>query len=384
MGDTIELKTQEANQLDWQTGMTTSVGGGVSFVKWVGGSVLADGSEVIRVGYQSSAETFRTKSTSAACHLVRNQNVTDLSGIQVYYDKVFSTLMFRKMVEGGIRVVGVVTDPLGVYLDRVAVELVLIALSDIDLPEPQPKPPQPLPIVFGTTTAMDGSFDFKGLWSGRYILKVGDREEELNVALEPNKRQTRVELDLRDVRRKIKLHYSPVWEVQRALGLEAERFIHLRRNLRNIMDMSDLLTAIGMDQDEFNQKLGHLLIQLPETPLAQIPSITLEQIHEMDKINLTSIQQLWTAVTKDHRLSEITEHTKIQKSTISTWVDEIEAQRVSKRKGEERWPRNDDFIVKLLRLLGRLIHQIVGNPITTIVLVTIGVLIGIAIGLLSR
>jgi hypothetical protein len=113
-------------------------------------------SNITSVGYQTSKETDASESTTASCFLMHNQNERDLDGIEIYYDKIFSTFMFRRVLArtrtGGL-CGGVVTGSV-VGVDGQPLKQMTIHLRDSNR------------VVHGTITGQQGEYAFLNLCGG--------------------------------------------------------------------------------------------------------------------------------------------------------------------------------------------------------------------------
>jgi hypothetical protein len=315
IGESIELRQGETTQLNWGANVEESLhfDGSVAASFTYGLSTLVGGGRGtgtrVLVGYQSSLETVLKESKTASCHLVRNQNAADSGGIGIYYDKVFSTLMFRKIPDGPITLIGSVRDLFGFFQDRISVELILETLPDIE--PPIPIDPKTLPKTFETITTINGQFEFKGLYPGEYVLKTGDKVDKFSLALDDGEREKIIEKNMMDVRRTIDLQTSPVWEVRRGLRLDSYELNSLRTHLEDIFDHADLARAIGTNDEHLEEKMESIVLKLPSTPLFRLRQIEPEQMVRLQALNINSIQELWSAVKKDDRLTEISDITGI-------------------------------------------------------------------------
>lgn len=95
IGETLELHQKSAKEIEW----TSTMSGSAAVV--IGGSA----SFTTQVGVQWSKEASVGFAKTASCFLIRNQNNADLEGLKLYYDKNFSTIMFRKIRSASITVV---------------------------------------------------------------------------------------------------------------------------------------------------------------------------------------------------------------------------------------------------------------------------------------
>ena len=125
-GASLDLTTQHkilftdtnANQSTYHAEVIdeTSVGAKVAlgFLDGGGTNQTAIG-ELLSVSYQESFETRNEAIKTAHCRLVRNQVEQDQDAIQVWYDKLFSTFMFRRVHQAGRKLKGIVYTPVYTY-----------------------------------------------------------------------------------------------------------------------------------------------------------------------------------------------------------------------------------------------------------------------------
>ena len=191
--------------------MTINASAGADFDGLTAGLSVSQ-SNTTSIGFQTSKETDASFATTASCFLIHNQNERDLDGIEIYYDKIFSTFMFRRVLArhrpglglcaGAVR--GRVFDVDGLPLRRLPV-----TVTDSERH------------VHRRPRRWRASTLFSNLCPGRYTLTAGDRSFPVVVG-ESATPIVPARLDLDHVRRVLDLSTAPVWEVGEALGLSSE------------------------------------------------------------------------------------------------------------------------------------------------------------------
>jgi hypothetical protein len=205
------------------------------------------------IDYASSQETDAATIKNASCFLIRHTGDTDEDGIALYFDRVFSTFMFRRIKTtlagipkqpgsrppfvpnqfgGGIGpgvIAGRVLDWRGVALRGLQIMLM----------DKKGRAEQ-------TSAAIDGQFFFYNLPVGRYTLTAGDRTVGVTIEhgcdlLNP------LEIKLQRVRRIIDLARSPIWELEDALHIPARTLREYFGRFKNVTSHSELAGLVGAD-----------------------------------------------------------------------------------------------------------------------------------------
>lgn len=280
LGDAIDLKQGESRQLTWSTSFQESFGGGFSLFGL--GFTTSSGSGTFKqIGYQSSIETRETFSTSAACHILRNQNADDLRGIQIYYDKIFSTLMFRLIPENPRIIQGSVYSPTGMRQDRMDVGLY-----------------QNNRCIAETATSTLGRYGFFLPEPGQYEIRIkGNDPIPVNVDFDSENRI--INKDIRDVLRVIDLQEAPIWEIRKLLGEYTINLKILRENILNIIDETDLRSCINMPEDEYEEIKSDFIISFPRTPLTQISLLKSEVLKKLTSLKIFNVGALMESFSKE-------------------------------------------------------------------------------------
>ncbi len=255
MGESRQLFSSQANEVKFSSTVSINANLGADIDGLKLGLGLSQ-SNTTKVGFQSSKETTETASTTAACYLIHNQNERDLDGIEIYYDKVFSTLMFRR-IRGRRRpgdesctgsIFGTVRDVRGAPMQKIGVRI-----EGADGHEQV------------TTTSPKGEYRFGNLCPGKFTLSAGDRMLGVKVTkdhsgIEPAR------FDLDGVRRVIDLSESPVWEIRDALGLSSEAVRKIGAGLKNIRDVRTLAKVVGARREQEGEWGKRAVINFPRAP----------------------------------------------------------------------------------------------------------------------
>jgi hypothetical protein len=327
ISDEIELRDSQGEEMSWTTTGSQSSGGGIGgslgpLSLEVGSSKTSSHSYSIQ--YQSSLETTNRLSKSASCYLIRNQNATDLWDIEIYYDKLFSSLMFRLMPTVSARLVGEIKDIAGEVIEKVPVELFLEKMPDQYKP---PIPPDPLPFLYRVRTSASGRYEFTGLHPGEYTLRVGGKSVALKIPSGKQVPNRVVVKNVEKVRRVIDLQKAPTWEVQLAFGVPDDDMHRLRSNIETVLEMKDLQGVLGFDNTQFANLQKRLKILLPRTPLNLLRGIKQGEIKAFNAAGIESVQKLWTRGKTKAGRKELARQVRITETRIANLLTEF----VSKR-----------------------------------------------------
>jgi hypothetical protein len=238
-GESHQLFLTQTNEVQYKSKVTINANVGVDY-DGISLGLGVDASSTTSVGYQSSKETDAFTSKSAACFLIHNQNDRDLDGIELYYDKIFSTFMFRRVrarpcetlpqiVASGI-IEGTVTN-----VERGLMSgLTVSAVAEDGM-------------VYRTATRANGAYSFYNLPVGAYALTAGDRTTRVKVTGTESPLAPR-RVDLNGVRRSINFISTPVWEFAAALGVPEQEVRAIAGKLPRIKNDKDLAKALRADR----------------------------------------------------------------------------------------------------------------------------------------
>ena len=234
LGETRQLFSADATEAKYSSTVSINASVGADFDGIFAGLSVSS-SNTTSVGFQSSQETDASESTTASCFLIHNQNERDLDGIEIYYDKIFSTFMFRRVLARPRKglcagaLLGSVVDVTGVPLRRLAVKL-----TGADKQ------------IHATTTSIKGEFAFLNICPGEYTVSAGDHNTQVTIK-EGHTPFGPARLRLNGVRRVLNLNNAPIWEVREALGLASEAVQRLAGALKNTHDLQTLAKAAGVN-----------------------------------------------------------------------------------------------------------------------------------------
>jgi Carboxypeptidase regulatory-like domain len=335
IGEAKALKSGEATETQFQSTVTVEAGFGINLFDIIGIGVQVGNSFTTSIGLQSSRETMARSSRTAACYLIRNQNEKDLDAIEIYFDKLFSTLMFRKIPARKRCISGIVTNVAGAHLDRLHV-----ALLDGDGTERR------------TMTDPAGSYTFMDVEPGKYLLRVGDQEREVEIAddqppEDPEEDDARpaiaagpakappwlpgpcIDLQLDGVRRVVNLVRSPAWEIVQTLGLTSDAVARLGRYSERVFDEADLAYLGGTTRELIGDATGQIVVEWPKTPLTRLSDLSDEEAATLEQRGVDSLQQLWRRTRTSRNAEALSEETGIAVSRLRGWQAEADRKRAS-------------------------------------------------------
>ncbi len=238
LGDSQQLFSSQSSEVKFSSTVTINASVGASYDGIAAGLSLSQ-SNTTSVGFQASKETDASVSSTASCFLMHNQNQRDLDGIEIYYDKIYSTFMFRRVLArtrpggpcGGV-VSGTVIGVDGHPLRRMTLQL-----------------RDGKHLVQETLTNNKGEYSFFNLCHGDYVLTAGDREVHVSVKEEVTPFNP-VRLPIDKVRRVINLSTAPVWEVMEALSLSSDAVRRIGAELPRIRDVRTLAKIAGVSSEQ--------------------------------------------------------------------------------------------------------------------------------------
>lgn len=259
LGETHQLFSGQASEVKFSSTVSIDASVGADY-DGISAALGLSQSNTTSVGFQTSQETEASYSKSASCFLIHNQNERDLDGIEIYYDKLFSTFMFRRVLArrrgagpcaGGVR--GTIYDVEGLPLRKLGVRLVD---ANGDAQE--------------STTSIRGSYVFSNLCPGTHTLIAGDTKSEVEIGKDCSV-LTPVQHDVANVRRVLDLATAPVWEVSEALGLSSETIQRIAPELPRLRDVRSLAKLAGVDAARLEVWLQHAVITWPKAPRRRPP-----------------------------------------------------------------------------------------------------------------
>lgn len=239
IGETHKLFSTQTNEASYAGKFSLDAKATVSSPKigdlgTIKGSLGVSEENTLGVGFQSSRETTNGFTRSVSCFIVRSETDTNLEGIEIYFDKIFSSLMFRQIPaclprKGCQRVGGMVTSPKGIPLSGLS-----LTLRD------------QLGNIIETNTSAAGRYSFPHLDQGQYTLEAGDQRVKVIVpknegdAESPSQR-----IDITGVKRVLELSNAHLWELQDVLGLSSEIARQIAPRLPDFKSERQLLLAVS-------------------------------------------------------------------------------------------------------------------------------------------
>lgn len=237
LGDSHKLFSNQTQELSYSSKVTFSDQMSVGQKDALSAALTLDGANNTSIGYQTSKETSNYTSVSAACFLIRNQNTRDFSGVAIYYDRLFSTFMFRRVLvpseQSGVArawtIAGTLRGPTGLIVTHAPVQL-----SGAD---------------FSAVTCSDagGTFKFPGVPAGEHELAAGGIRQLISIA--DTTPGLLLRIDLVGVRRVIDFTRSSIWELTLALGISRQTAYQLGRDAGQVTDDSSLASVAGVSAD---------------------------------------------------------------------------------------------------------------------------------------
>lgn len=325
IGESKRLKSGETTEVQFQSTVTVEVGFTINLFDVIGIGAQVQNSFTTSIGYQSSKETVAGSSTTASAYLIRNQNEKDLSGIEIYFDKIFSTLMFRKVVPSPLCVGGTVISPTARLVDRLGVSAIAASGRRYE-----------------TTTDRSGRYVFTHLTPGTYTLVAGDQRQTVEVAerhpIQPSTTRTPslgnwalpcLVVHLKDVRRLIDFRTSPGWVIASELGITSEEVWRISRNLHAIVDERDLGTLLGLDDRRVRERIAAVAISWPATPVATLRGVQPDEAANLRKAEVASLQELWHRSATEAGMREVAERSGIPRERLQSLRQAVEATRAS-------------------------------------------------------
>jgi hypothetical protein len=233
IGDSQELEMGTTQEVDTASTVTLNVN--ASFQEVVSLALSMSAANTTTIGYQSSLETQNKSSVSASCLLIRNQNDRDIGGIEVYYDRVFSTLMFRQILADRQhrRITGYVKDVNGT-----------------------PMPRTPVTIQGGenyhaqTYTNSSGQYRLSNVPLGEYSLLAGGQAQELNVT--EGSWTDLIRLDVSRAGQVIDLSHCSIGQLACVLGIDVPKVQQLLALGIDFTNLEGLAGFPGIQQSQLD------------------------------------------------------------------------------------------------------------------------------------
>lgn len=243
----IEFKNKNTNETEYYSEVTHADSGvmGLGFLFdaiTLGLSGYSSTGKFTRLSYQLSNECAYGKILNATCKLIRNQNDADLGDIEIWWDKQFSTFMFRRVPNcvlvrrtvgdkvvymcEGLTMLGSVTSPSTQALNNVEVTLSQVINNRVSKSN-----------MHVTMTDEQGQFVFDNAQPGKYIISCGDKKQTVNIT-KRHLQQGLFNIEMKNVKRSVSFKTSPLWEIAAALNITPEEAKSLQFNLKKEKKLS--------------------------------------------------------------------------------------------------------------------------------------------------
>ncbi|MEM8566223.1 MAG: hypothetical protein AAGF85_07155 [Bacteroidota bacterium] len=239
----LELNKVDSKAVNHVTTLTSKTSIGLSL-----------GLKVFNIGFGSSrSETVSFQTTremhvgevtstieSAKCYLIRNQNALENEEIEIYYDNIFGTFMFRipPAPDDCFEIEGQNTNIYGtpIYNQQVV-------LTDSNGT-----------VLSSTYTSVGGFYKlcFVPVAEAEYSLYGGD----VSASFKLDKKllsQRVLELNLSNDKRRIDLQNTSVSEFQEIFSVQSNEFNNLRRHLSAVKSAEDFFRLLNLDAKELEQ-----------------------------------------------------------------------------------------------------------------------------------
>jgi len=239
LGDSQQLFSSSATEVKFSSTVSVNASVGADYDGITAGLGMSQ-SNTTTVGFQSSKETEASVATTASCFLIHNQNERDLDGIEIYYDKIFSTFMFRRV---RARRTGPGACAGAAHGSVFGVDGRPMGRLGVSLTDAKGKVRQQ------TTTTMTGEYQFSNLCAGTYTLSAGDHASELRIE-DAESPFTPARADLHRVRRRLDLATAAVWEVREALGLSSDKVRAIGAGLPKLRDLGGLARLVDATKEQ--------------------------------------------------------------------------------------------------------------------------------------
>ncbi|MEV0475953.1 hypothetical protein [Streptomyces prunicolor] len=304
VGDARTLKSGETSETEFLSTVSIDEGMKIPLFNVIGVGARAGTEFGTMVGLQSSKETVARTSRTAGCSLVRSQNERDLDAVEIYYDKVFSTLMFRRIPAHRRSVKGTVTGIGGVRLGRLTVTLV-----------------RPDETIEETLTSAAGEFTLTSEVEGPHIIRAGDRQLETDLTGGP--------VQLRDVRPTLSLDTAALWEARERLRVPSEYAREVQQQLSRIFDMTDLAYLCRFTAGDRAAAEHRAVIELPRTPLAGLSDLSAKDAERLEQAGVGSRQELWRETRSPEGAAALAERTSVPVGRLAAWQEALDRSRAS-------------------------------------------------------
>jgi hypothetical protein len=136
--------------------------------------------------------------------------------VEIWWDKQFSTFMFRVIEPSTASIVGVLVDVLGDFLPNAKLELIAIKLEQMGL---GPDIPTLNPRYYVTMTDDRGRFAFRNVTRpGAYQLTYGMVAQDVQVTRASIRDKQPISVAIKNAKRVLDIRRSSIWELMKALN----------------------------------------------------------------------------------------------------------------------------------------------------------------------
>ena len=315
----ISLTSKETLEQAYETSVTVYGGFTVPGISaLIGGSSTVGNTSKTSVSYQSSSETRNGKSISASCHLIKNQNDKDLDGIEVYYDKMFSSLMFRK-----IRAYPTIKGK--AYLRQPVVSTDSVRLVSV---VGKRKIESSLKLLSSNPVRYEYEYSFYDVKEGKYKITIGNITKEVTVKRE-HVTKTPLVVDFIE-QMPVMTRYLPNLTFSEAERMFPEGNISkLSENIDNIYDVKDLAASLELKMNQVKSVTKKIKVNWPETPLDKIGSIPRSDIIKLKKAGIMSTRKFFFKIKTDAQIKKWAKITKVSESKLRKIASEIKVKKAS-------------------------------------------------------
>jgi hypothetical protein len=248
---TLTFQNIATNQSTYNASVQSSTGNSGSvtfdFLTFSSSSTSINGSS-LQIGYQASFECSAGQINTAKCKLVRNQIESDLDDIQIWWDKQFSTFMFRLINTSLSSFSGIVFTPRTTVPLPSGVKPLQNGLNNVRITLSKGN------VTHKTMTDHNGQFQFYNIKDpGQYVLTVGNKAQKVNIQ-KGNNGPIRVE----NVKRIVNPKTSPIWELH-TIGIPPAHALAIKKELHkkpsvNRDTWEHTCTSHGLSTSKLEQK----------------------------------------------------------------------------------------------------------------------------------
>jgi len=213
--------------------------------------------EFTNISFHNSNETVSAITMNAKCTLIRNQNEADLSDIEIWFDKHFSTFMFRKICPPSYfwpgwkdlfillqTLTGEIIDNNGNQIPNIKIELETGQMPNV-------KPP--IPSNHKTMTDHLGRFKFNNIPVSDYVeLKCNNKTKRMQITKRRIEASPILSISLTGVKRKLNLRKSALWELADALQIDIVTSRRIKQQLLKHTKLNDKVFSVILRKEKLS------------------------------------------------------------------------------------------------------------------------------------